>query len=66
MSKAAEVGVVRADEALRVASFCSRMQISPGQVSRMRKAGLKIRRDGQYVTILGADYLEYLRNLPAV
>lgn len=66
MARTTELGVVSADEALRVASFCSRMQISPGQVSRMRKAGLKIRRDGQYVTILGSDYIEYLRNLPAV
>ena len=59
------VGVVRADESLTVAAFCVRIGISRMQLSQMRYRGMKVRSDGgKYLTVLGSDYHEYLRQLP--
>lgn len=63
--KTAQSGVIRADEVLTIDAFCARMVCKLSSVAEMRKRGLVVRQDGaNRLRIHGADYLEYVRNLP--
>ena len=57
-------GIVRADESFSLKAFCDRIGTTKSGLSVMRRRGLKARRDGGRVRILGTDYLEYLSTQP--
>lgn len=64
MAIVSEKGVVHIGESLRLHAFCDRLGIDRKKVMAMKSKGLKVRRDGLYLVITGADYVEFCQSLP--
>jgi len=61
---ASATGVIMANESFDLSAFIERLGTTRSAVSEMRRRGLKLRRDGGRVRVLGSDYIAYLESLP--
>ena len=64
--KASAMGTIQRDTVYPQHVFCKLLGITRFAVRDMRKRGLRVKKDGRYSVIRGADYLDYVDRLPTV